>query len=86
MISFSHAFLIMAAFAFLLLLAVLLGGWLVFKSKSAPGERLIGPAPKGSVFTIPDAAFAPDVVDEEQDKKMMENTERFLSMLGGGKP
>jgi hypothetical protein len=38
------------------------------------------------VFTIPDAAFAPDVVDEEQDKKMMENTERFLSMLGGGKP
>jgi cell division protein YceG involved in septum cleavage len=65
------------------LACVFVGGWLVFRSKSSPGERLIGPAPKGTVFTIPDAASAPDIVDGEQDKKLLENTERFLSMLGG---
>ena len=67
----------------LALVCVIVGGWLVFRSKAAPGERLIGPAPKGTVFTIPDAASAPDIVDGEQDKKLLENTERFLSMLGG---
>jgi hypothetical protein len=65
----------------LALACVIVGGWLVFRSKAAPGERLIGPAPKGTVFTIPDAASAPDIVDG--DEKMLKNTERFLSMLGG---
>ena len=66
------------------LACVIVGGWLVFKSKAAPGERLIGPAPKGDVFTVKDAASAPDIVDgEHQDKKMLEQTERFLAMFGG---
>jgi flagellar basal body-associated protein FliL len=68
----------------LALACVIVGGWLVFRSKAAPGERFIGPAPKGQVFTIPDVATAPDIVDG-QDEKMLKNTERFLSMLGGSK-
>lgn len=66
------------------LACVFVGGWLVFRSKASPGERLLGPTPKGTVFTIPDAASAPDIVDgEQQDKKMLERTERFLSLFGG---
>lgn len=84
MISFLEAFLMSIGMVAIVLLSVLFGGWLVFKCKAAPGERLIGPAPKGTVFTIPDAANAPDIVDgEQQGKKMLEQTERFLSLFGG---
>ena len=82
-LSFNQFMGTLLAIVLLSLACVFVGGWLVFRSKAAPGERLIGPAPKGSVFTIPDAATAPDIVDGQQDKKMMENTERFLSMFGG---
>jgi flagellar basal body-associated protein FliL len=70
----------------LALACVIVGGWLVFKSKAAPGERFIGPAPKGTVFTIPDAASDPDIVDEAPDKRMLERTEQFMEKLLGGKP
>jgi hypothetical protein len=69
----------------LALACVIVGGWLVFRSKAAPGERLIGPAPKGTVFTIPDVASAPDIVDEAPDKRMLERTEQFMEKLLGGK-
>jgi hypothetical protein len=82
-LSINQFFGVLLVIVALALACVFVGGWLVFRSKAAPGERLIGPAPKGSVFTIPDAATAPDIVDGQQDKKMMENTERFLSMFGG---
>lgn len=67
------------------LACVIVGGWLVFRSKASPGERLIGPAPKGTVFTIPDAANAPDIADEAPDKRMLERTEQFMEKLLGGK-
>jgi len=67
------------------LACVIVGGWLVFKCKAAPGERFIGPEPKGAVFTIPDAATAPDIVDEPDNKRMMERTEQFMEKLLGGK-
>jgi flagellar basal body-associated protein FliL len=82
-LSFNQFLVTLLVIVVLALACVIVGGWLVFKSKAAPGERFIGPAPKGTVFTIPDAANAPDIVDGEQDKKLLENTERFLSMLGG---
>ena len=64
------------------LLAVLLGAFIAFKSTHAvPGERFLGGAPKGQVFTIPEAEEAEDFPEE----KILENSERFLKMFGGGK-
>jgi hypothetical protein len=85
MVSLLQAFLMSIGVAALVLLSVLFGGWLVFKSKASPGERLIGPAPKGTVFTIPDAASATDIADEAPDKRMLERTEQFMEKLLGGK-
>jgi hypothetical protein len=68
------------------LACVIIGGWLVWKCKSGPGERFIGPEPKGQVFTIADAAIAPDMVDGEQDQKMLKRTEQFMERMLGGKP
>ena len=83
MVSFLQAFLMAIGVATLVLGSVLIGGFIVFRCKSGPGERFIGREPKGAVFTIPDVAGEPDVVDGAQDKKLMENTERFLSIFGG---
>lgn len=82
-LSFNQFLVTLLVIVVLALACVIVGGWLVFRSKAAPGERLLGPTPKGTVFTIPDAASAPDIVDG--DEKMLKNTERFLSMLGGSK-
>lgn len=87
MVSLLQAFLISVGVAVLVLASVLLGGWLVFKSKAGPGEGFII-QPKGQVFTMPEAADAPD---EPPDTRLMQdevlkNSERFLnSFLGGGK-
>jgi hypothetical protein len=81
MISILQAFFMSIGVSFLVLFAVMVGGWLVFKSKAAPGERFIGPEPKGQVFMIPEAADAPDEVESVPAR----NSE-FLSRLLGGKP
>jgi hypothetical protein len=82
-LSFNQFMGTLLAIVLLALACVVVGGWLVFKSKAAPGERLIGRAPKGEAFTVADAAAAPDEVDGEADKRLLERTEKFLSMLGG---
>jgi hypothetical protein len=84
-LSFNQFMGTLLAIVLLALACVMVGGWLVFKSKAAPGERFIGPAPKGTVFTIPDAASAPDIADEAPDKRMLERTEQFMEKLLGGK-
>ena len=63
----------------LAIICFVIGGWLVFKSKASAGESLFR-QPKGQVFTIPDADLAED---EPGDKKLLERTEKFLSMIGG---
>lgn len=82
-LSFNQFMGTLLAIVLLALACVVVGGWLVFKSKAAPGERLIGRAPKGEAFTVADAATAPDEVDGEVDKRLLERTEKFLSMIGG---
>lgn len=69
------------------LACVFVGAFIMFRGKSAiPGTSFLsGKEPKGSVFTIPDAANAPDIADEAPDKRMMERTEQFLEKLLGGK-
>jgi hypothetical protein len=82
-LSFNQFMGTLLAIVLLALACVVVGGWLVFKSKAAPGERLIGRAPKGEAFTVADAATAPDEVDGSADKRLLERTEKFLSMIGG---
>jgi len=67
----------------LAIICVIVGGWLVFKGKSGPGEGFVR-TPKGQVFSIPDAEDATDFPDE--DKKVVSaRAEKFLSSLLGGK-
>jgi Tfp pilus assembly protein PilN len=65
----------------LVLIAVFLGGWLVFRSKAQPGESMIL-QPKGQVFTIPDADTAESFPEDEVQKRSAE----FLTRLMGDKP
>jgi len=84
-LSFNQFMGTLLAIVLLSLACVIVGGWLVFRSKAGPGERLIGRAPKGEAFTVADAATASDEVDGVADKKLLERTEQFLTMLGGKK-
>jgi len=67
----------------LAVLCMLVGAWVGFKTKTAaPGERFFGGVPRGEVYSIPDAL---DALDEpgEEEKSVLQKTERFLSVLGG---
>jgi len=69
----------------LAVLCVVVGGWLVFKSKMAgPGTPFIGRPPKGEVFTIPSAEDAEDFPEETAEKSVLARTEAFLARLSGG--
>lgn len=69
--------------AALVIIGVMLGGWIMFKSKNAvPGENFIGGAPKGEVFTLPDTVK--EDLDEDAKKGMLERTEQFLKVFEGG--
>jgi hypothetical protein len=78
MVSLIEVFIMAIVVAFIVLLAVLVGGFLVFKSKASPGEGFLRTS-KGQVFTIPDAELAPDEVDQT----IVERTNKFLQTLGG---
>ncbi len=68
------------------IVCILVGGWVVFKSKTAvPGQPFIGRPPKGEVFTIPDPDAEEFPEDQEAEKKILERTGEFLKKLGGGK-
>lgn len=67
---------------------MLLGGWLVFRSRATQGERLFR-QPRGEAFTIPDLdqaqAFPGAGEPTAEEKTMLEKTERFLNIMGGKK-
>ena len=64
--------------------SVLLGAYVMFKGKtSVPGERFIGGAPKGQVFTISEAEETPDFPDEVE-QNILAKTTKFLNVLGAG--
>ncbi len=55
MFSLMEVIALMCFGAVLLMVGVMVGGWLVYKSRNAvPGERLFGGVPKGEVFTMKD--------------------------------
>ena len=67
------------------LLSVLMGAWLAFKSKMAvPGETFFGGAPKGEVYSIPDALESAEFPEEENvaQKNILTRTQKFLKTLG----
>jgi len=69
------------------LVGALVGGWLVFKSKTAvPGESFLGGIPKGEVYSIPDAPKAAEFPEEEESvaqENVLTRTQKFLKTLGG---
>ncbi len=80
MFNFGEVIALMSFAGVLVMAGVFLGGWLVFKSRNATqGENLIGGAPKGTVFTIPDAA------EEISEESIIDRTKDFLKMFEGGK-
>ena len=80
MFSFNQVMIVMLFVVVIALLSVFLGGWLMFKGRNAAqGENLIGGAPKGTVFTIPDAA------EEISEESIIDRTKDFLKMFEGGK-
>ena len=76
---------VLAAVGFGVLLAimsVLVGGWLVFKTRNAiQGEGLFGGVPKGQVFSVKDDIDRQEEPDPE--KTIMDRTNEFLRQLGG---
>ena len=79
MFTFNQALILLAVVFGISLCFGLFCGWLVFKSKAAPGESFIGGAPKGAVFTIPDAAD-----DLDAEKSILDKSKDFLKMFEGG--
>jgi len=70
--------------AFLLFCGVMLGGWLVFKSKAGPGEGFIR-TPKGEAFVIPGEGVAEDNSEEpnKAEANALKRSMQFLKTLGG---
>ena len=73
----------------LTLLSILVGAWIVFKSKSTnPNEPFIGKSPRGEMFTVDtgDVPLFPEVEEpSKEEKHILKKTEKFLSNLAGGK-
>lgn len=70
--------------AFFVLCGVMAGGWLVFKSKAAPGEGFFK-TPKGEVFTVSEAAAVDQLFPDEPnhaEENVLKRTSQFLKTLG----
>jgi len=81
-----HLILIVAG-AVLVLGGVLVGGYLIFKGRAAPGDSFLPQSPKGDVFTIPNVDGLPEFPGEEEptseEKKVLERTSEFLNRFKG---
>lgn len=83
MMNIWHVLILIGAGVFLALMSVIVGGWLVFKSKATLGEGLFK-EPKGQVFSITDGLDNEDF-PEGAEKNILEKTKKFLDVFGGGK-
>ncbi len=81
MFNFGEVIALMSFAGVLVMAGVFLGGWLVFKSKATQGEKFLGGVPKGTVFTIPDAA---EEIETEAEKNILDKSKDFLKIFGGG--
>lgn len=86
MMSIWNVLILIAVGVSLALVSVIVGSWLTFKSKAAPGEGFFK-EPKGDVFSITDGLdneeFPGGSGKEEQNA--LKKTADFLKIFGGGK-
>ena len=83
MFSITDVLSILAVVALLLLGAVLLGGFLVYKAKTAvPGQPLIGPVPKGEVFVAKDLDLEGLAESPETESQVAAKNRLFKAILG----
>jgi hypothetical protein len=82
MMSIWNVLILIAAGVLLGLICVMVGGWLVFKSKAAPGEGLFK-EPKGQAFSITDGLDNEEFPEGTAEKSVLEKTKKFLDVLGG---
>jgi len=81
MFTFNQALILLAVVFGISLCFGLFCGWLVFKSRNATqGEKFLGGVPKGTVFTIPDAAED----DLDAEKSILDKSKDFLKIFEGG--
>ena len=85
MMNIWHGLILIATGVFLALICVTVGGWLVFKSKAAPGEGLFK-EPKGQVFSITDGLDNDEFPEgsNKAEESVLEKTKKFLDVLSGG--
>lgn len=81
-LNFWQMLILMGAMILLAVLCFLAGAFVMFRGRKAPGEGFFA-QPKGEVFTISEAANAPDFPEDE--KAILERTSKFLEKMGGGK-
>ena len=73
------------------LICFLAGSWIMYRGKSTPGtgEGFLKD-PKGACFTVKDDRMVDEPTGfssepNEDEKKLLQKTEKFLDVLGGGK-
>jgi len=82
MFTFNQVMLLLLFTVVIILVGVILGGWLVFKSKNAvQGEGFLTGIPKGEVFHIPDAN---EDLENEAEKSVLTKVGDFMKVFGGG--
>jgi hypothetical protein len=86
MMSIWHVLILMGAGVSLALICVIVGGWLVFKSKAAPGEGFLK-EPKGDVFSMTDGLDNEEFPggSSKAEQSALKKNEIFRKLFGGGK-
>jgi hypothetical protein len=84
MMSIWNVLILIAAGVLLGLICVMVGGWLVFRSKAAPGEGLFI-EPKGQAFSITDGLDNEEFPEGsgKEEQNVLKKTAAFLKILGG---
>ncbi len=85
LINLSDILILLGTGAGIVLVGVLVGAFLMFRgTKAVPGEKLFGGVPKGQVFSIPDPLEDEPKEQSEAEKMLLEKTNKFLKVFGGG--
>ncbi len=81
--TFNQVMILMIFAVVVILVGIIAGGWLVFKSRNAvPGEGLFGGVPKGEIFHLPDDTSGE--LEDQAEKSILERGKEFLKVFGGG--
>ncbi len=79
-LNFVQMLILMGVVILLAIACCMAGAFIMFKGRKGPGEGFFS-QPKGEVFTISEAANAPDFPEDE--KAILERTNKFLDRIKG---